>query len=88
METTQKRLDRLERILTGNGKQGLTGAVHALTERDKEVRQVIREWQDFKAEMRGVKKTAIVIGALVTLAGGTLGAAILRALGQIAAALP
>lgn len=88
METLEKRLDRLERILLGNGKQGLTGAVQALTERDKEVRQVIREWHDFKAEMRGVKKTAIVIGVLVTVAGGTLGAAILRALGQIAAALP
>ena len=83
-------VDDLDEIIRGdgNGKPGLSARVRALEARDPEVRRIIQEWDSAKAEMRGAKKTAVIVGIILTVLGGGLGAAILNAISQVAAAIP
>ena len=82
-------VDELDHIIRGdgNGKPGLSARVRALEARDPEVRRVIQEWDAAKAEMRGMKKAAIIVGVILTALGGGLGAAILSAISKVATAI-
>lgn len=79
-----------DRILRGdgNGNPGLVNRVRTLETRDADVREVIKEWREMKATLKGAKIAAVVFGIILTALGGGLGVAILQAVSKVAAGLP
>lgn len=82
-------VDELDEMLRGdgNGRPGIAARLRALETRDQEVRTMLKEWNDTKAQLRGAKAAIIGVGILVSLLGGGLGVAILSVLAKVAAAL-
>lgn len=90
METLRRDVDELDEMIRGdgNGKPGLAPRVRTLESTQAKVVKMLEEWQSFKDQLKGAKVTIVVIGLLITLAGGGLGIAILTALKDLAAGLP
>jgi len=86
----RRRVDTHDTMLRGdgNGNPGLHSRVRTLEGDRKEVRTMLKEWDQTKAQLRGVRLTLIVVGIILSALGGTLGVAILEALRRLAAELP
>lgn len=72
----------------GNGKRGYGARLAILEYRDGKVRNMLHEWNDTKAQLKGARTTLIVVGVLITTLGGGLGIAILQTLSKLLNALP
>ena len=88
MDQVNKRLDRLDHHVFGNGNPGLDETVRRLLERDTEVQRMLKEWEGTKNQLRGAKTAIIAVGLIVSLLGGGLGLAILETLRRLAAEIP
>jgi len=88
VDQVNKRLDRLDHHVFGNGNPGLDETVRRLLERDTEVQRMLKEWEGTKNQLRGAKTAIITVGLAVSLLGGGLGLTILEALRRLAAEMP
>lgn len=77
------------RMLKGyNGTRGLNTRVDMLEEKIEPAATMIEEWKDLKSQLKGMKRLALFLGAVGVVGVGGGFWAILRAIGQLAAALP
>lgn len=77
------------RILRGyNGTPGLVPRVDALEEKIEPATAMTTEWTALKNQLKGMRNLALFLGAVGVLGVGGGFWAILRAIGQLAAALP
>lgn len=86
----RRRVDTHDTMLRGdgNGNPGLHARIRTLEGRDQEVAKMLREWDQTKAQLRGVRLTLIAVGIILSALGGGLGLAILETLRRLAAGLP
>lgn len=77
------------RMLRGyNGTRGLMDRVQTLEEKSEPTTAMIEEWKDLKSQLKGMRRLAIALGGVGVLGVGGGVVAILRAIEQLAAALP
>lgn len=77
------------RILRGyNGTPGLVPRVESLEKKIEPATDMIEEWTALKNQLKGMQKLAIFLGTVGVIGVGGGFWAILRAIGQVAAALP
>lgn len=90
LTTLRRDVDEIDEMLRGdgNGKPGLSARVRVIELRDQEVVKMLREWEETKAQLRGVRLTLIAVGIILSALGGGLGLAILETLRRLAAGLP
>ncbi len=69
----------------GNGNPGIAARIRTIEGDRKEVKSMLKEWDQTKAQLRGVRLTLIVVGVILSALGGTLGVPILEALRRLAA---
>ncbi len=83
-------VDEMDEMLRGdgNGKPGIAARLRTLELRDQEVVKMLKEWEQTKAQLRGVRLTLIAVGIILSALGGGLGLAILETLRRLAAGLP
>ncbi|MFA5567621.1 MAG: hypothetical protein WC972_03135 [Trueperaceae bacterium] len=90
LTTLRRDVDELDTTVRGdgNGRLGLAARLRQLELRDQEVVKMLREWENTKSQLRGVRLTLIAVGVILSALGGTLGVAILEALRRLAEGLP
>ncbi len=90
LTTLRRDVDEIDEMVRGdgNGRPGLAARLRQLELRDQEVVKMLREWEQTKAQLRGVRLTLIAVGIILSALGGGLGLAILETLRRLAAGLP